>query len=649
MKTSQTLTMVAVLVLLTLGSLIAFGQNTPSDDAYTNTAAPTTNYGTATTLGVVSATETTFFRFDLSSIPTGYTSANVAKASLKLYVNAVTTAGSFNVDFVNGSWSEKTITASLSPALGTTIAASVPLAKTNTHDYILVDVTSAVGEWLNGTQANDGLALVPNSPLNASFDSKENSTQSHPPELDVVLTSLVNTCASGQVLLWNGTTWACSNAGTGTITGVTTGPGSGLNGGGTSGNVPISLNTAFTDGRYAQLGATNAFTSNQTVTGNVTASSLVSNSSLGVGTASPSAELDVFAGTAGVHAPMAQFRSVGAGDSNSILVKNGSGNTEVFQSGFPGGFVAGTIAGDGGLRVNPGRNIFFGDQNASRMELTSAGDALIGSQAVIGNTGCVGTFGGIGFGPNSLADCTHYSLIGDTFSTYLNRPTGGQIVFRENNATQMVLAAGGNVGIGTTAPLFSLHVNGMIRGETGLSLGGSAPVSVDAPFVGGGRLAVLANGNVGINNPSPQHTLDVNGTLSIGGDIPMTSNPHMSFSASYPLSFCGDPSCGGGSPSLIAGYFVPDRSIQITRLNLAMVPVDQSCQLPILYLTTALFSNVIYTLIIPPNKFQYDSGPISINVPATQGVFVQINPTGACNLGASAGGYGFVNVQYVMN
>ena len=283
MKTSHASTILAVL-LFTLGPLIAFGQNTPTDDAYTNTAAPTTNYGTAATLGVVSATQTAYIRFDLSSIPAGYTSANVAKASLKLYVNAVTTVGSFNVDFVNGTWSEKTITASLSPALGTTIAASVPLTKTSSHDYILVDVTSAVGEWLDGTQANDGLALVPNSPLNASFDSKENTAQSHSPELDIVFNGaltgvtagsgltgggtkgdvtlgLVSTCGSGQVLQWSGTAWACASVGAGTVTGVTAG--ADLTGGGTGGNVTLNLDTT----KVPQLNVPNTFTGNQTVNG----------------------------------------------------------------------------------------------------------------------------------------------------------------------------------------------------------------------------------------------------------------------------------------------------------------------------------------------------------------------------------------------
>jgi cysteine-rich repeat protein len=161
-------------------------QQTPSADSYTNTASPTTNFGNAPTLNVESASQTAFIRFDLSSIPPGYTGANIVKASLKLYVNSVTTAGSFNVDFVTGTWTEKGISASLSPALGTTIAASVPLSKSLQGDYIIVDITSALDAWLNGTQANDGIALVANSPLNCSFTSKENTGTSHPPELDIV-------------------------------------------------------------------------------------------------------------------------------------------------------------------------------------------------------------------------------------------------------------------------------------------------------------------------------------------------------------------------------------------------------------------------------------------------------------------------------
>jgi hypothetical protein len=225
----------------------AYGQITPSEDAFTNTAATSTNYGANVLLNVNGAKEVAYIQFNLASIPA---SATVSKATLKLYVNGVTTAGSFNVDYVNGSWAESTITSSLSPALGTTIEASIPLTTASKNQYVLIDVTSAVQAWLSGSQANDGLALVANGTFNASFDSKENTTTSHPAELDVVFAggggggiagittasgsgligggtsgtlnlSLTTACATNQVLAWTGTAWACATLkGTGTVTSV---------------------------------------------------------------------------------------------------------------------------------------------------------------------------------------------------------------------------------------------------------------------------------------------------------------------------------------------------------------------------------------------------------------------------------------------
>ena len=294
----------ALVLFVTSIVYVGIAQITPSQDAYTNSVDPTKNYGTAAVLGVASSTtsiQSAFIQFDLSSIPTGYAGANVAKATLKVYVNSVTTAGSFNVDLVNGTWSEKKITASLSPALGSTIAASVPLTTSSVHDYVLIDVTSAVANWLNGTQPNDGLALLANSPLSATFDSKENTSQSHPAELDIVFAgiaavntasgsgltgggtgptlnlSLLNNCASNQVLQWNGSAWVCSSSGTGTITGVSAG--TDLTGGGTSGVVTLNLDTT----KVPQLVAANTFTGNQTVDGNLSATNMVSGAAFSIG------------------------------------------------------------------------------------------------------------------------------------------------------------------------------------------------------------------------------------------------------------------------------------------------------------------------------------------------------------------------------
>ena len=108
-------TRLSILSLCTMCLLTGvYGQITPSADAYTNTAVPATNYGANVLLYVDGATEISYIQFNLASIPA---SASVSEATLKLYVNGVTTAGTFNVDYITGTWVEKTITANLHPAL----------------------------------------------------------------------------------------------------------------------------------------------------------------------------------------------------------------------------------------------------------------------------------------------------------------------------------------------------------------------------------------------------------------------------------------------------------------------------------------------------------------------------------------------------
>jgi fibronectin-binding autotransporter adhesin len=56
--------------------------------------------------------------------------------------------------------------------------------------------------------------------------------------------SLLTTCAINQVLQWTGSAWVCASPGTGTVTGVAPATGGGLTGGGSGGNVLLGLITS---------------------------------------------------------------------------------------------------------------------------------------------------------------------------------------------------------------------------------------------------------------------------------------------------------------------------------------------------------------------------------------------------------------------
>lgn len=114
-----------------------------------------------------------------------------------------------------------------------------------------------------------------------------------------VTLSLVNTCATGQVLKWTGSAWGCSsdidtNSG-GTITGVTAG--TGLIGGGTTGNVTLSLPTTCGAGQLLKWsGTTWACATDTDTNSGGTITSVVAGAGLTGGGSSGAATLSVGAG-----------------------------------------------------------------------------------------------------------------------------------------------------------------------------------------------------------------------------------------------------------------------------------------------------------------------------------------------------------------
>jgi len=484
----------AVLLLSALCLLTgAYAQLTPSGDAYTNTAMPTTNFGSKTLLDVQSASQTTYIQFDLSSIPAGYTGAEVAKATLKLYVNGVTTAGSFNVDYVNGAWSEGTITANNAPALGTTIAASVPLNTAEKNQYILIDITAAVQAWLNGSQPNDGVALVGGNSLNATFDSKENTTTSHPAELDIVFAagggitgittangsglmgggnsgtlnlSLTNTCAANQVLQWNGTSWICAAVGTGTITGVTAG--TDLTGGGSSGTVTVNVDTT----KVPQLAAANTFTGNQTVNGNLSATGAVTGNSYQIGSnlfAFGSTSVgNAFLGFAGNTTMSGDFNTA-TGYTALQANTSGNGNTATGYTALldnTSGIENTAIGFDALISNNSGfYNVAVGS-SALFSNSTGAANTAIGaysgqtadSSNLTGNSNTALGYRAA-FGTGTLSNATAIGANAEVTA-------GNALVLGSINGVNGATAST-NVGIGTTAPISTLDVDAYAKGALG--------------------------------------------------------------------------------------------------------------------------------------------------------------------------------------
>ena len=468
-----------LVLVLSVFSVALYGQITPSDDAYINTngSARAHNYGGGYTLAVANsglrggAFQTAFIAFDLSSIPAGYAGANINKATLKLYVDSVTTAGSFNVDFVNGSWTESSLTANNAPALGTTIAASVPLVTSQVADYVLIDVTPALQAWLNRSQPNDGIALVANGPLSATFDSKENSAQSHPPELDIVFASgsgtitgvttavgsglqgggtsgtlnlgLTTACGASQVLQWSGSAWVCASTGTGTITAVTAG--TALTGGGTSGNVTLNLNTS----QVPLLNTPNTFNGNQTVNGNLSATGLVTGAAFQIGN---------------------QLFDFGSFANGNAFLGFAGNTTMTGTNNFASGTSALSQNTSGGYNAASGNFALYNNQ-------TGINNAAHGNNALAANTtGSDNT--GVGFAAGNPAD--HSSLTGEnnTFVGILAAPSTGALT----NAT----AVGANAEVAESNALVLGSING-VNGAT-------------------------TDTKVGIGTTTPQYTLDVHGT-----------------------------------------------------------------------------------------------------------------------------------------
>ncbi len=172
-----------------LSPAIALAQAPPAADSILVSSRPNQNYGSSTVLAVQNGV-TSLIQFNLSGIPAN---ASLQKASLRLYVDAVQTSGAFDVFPVNSPWTENQVNFQNAPTLGASATGGKPLtiSRASQNDFVLVDITTLVQEWVNGETPNNGLALALSGTTGCfSFDSKESIFTSHEPELEVVLNSI---------------------------------------------------------------------------------------------------------------------------------------------------------------------------------------------------------------------------------------------------------------------------------------------------------------------------------------------------------------------------------------------------------------------------------------------------------------------------
>ena len=219
-------------------------------------------------------------------------------------------------------------------------------------------------------------------------------------------------------------------------------------------------------------------------------------------------------------------------------------------------FFAGLFAGNIDLSMmTGGGNSFFGDfagavdttgqfdaflgYRSGQLNTTGSNNTFVGSDAGTLNTdGSGNTFVGVSAGAANTTGIRNTIVgAGATFgSANLSNATAIGHNAEVDQSNSLVLGSIGgvnggidtNVGIGTTAPVFRLHVvdhsNTGLRvqtntgGGTIASFGGNGDFQIDAVNVTGGRFIVQQGGNVGIGTASPDSKLTVNGTADkLGG------------------------------------------------------------------------------------------------------------------------------------
>ncbi len=142
-----------------------------------------------------------FLQFDFrATLPPDATAQQLTKATLSVYAIMVLSPGTVNVLAVNSNWSETTLTGLNAPPLVNYPGTDQPYATARVdkpNAWVSFDVTELVRDWMDGTQANHGLALVADSKTGLIITTREPGTTRIPAELELVYAATPQTGPPG--------------------------------------------------------------------------------------------------------------------------------------------------------------------------------------------------------------------------------------------------------------------------------------------------------------------------------------------------------------------------------------------------------------------------------------------------------------------
>ncbi|MFT3711974.1 MAG: hypothetical protein QM817_30400 [Archangium sp.] len=163
----------------------------------------------------------------------------------------------------------------------------------------------------------------------------------------------------------------------------------------------------------------------------------------------------------------------------------------------------GVGVGFGGITATggPSQDLSLTSKGTGRLLLNyeNGADVIVGSTAKpskftvqgvanrtfsVGDPGCGASFLGVSLFGSTMNNCTNYSMIADATSLYVNRPTGGEIHFRQNNTDEMWLDNAGSLH--TTRPIES--PNTFQAGSVLMAASGPTTVTFPTQMSSGGMV-----------------------------------------------------------------------------------------------------------------------------------------------------------------